>query len=299
MNAKILFRSHIKVLKLGSDMKNVIEIKNLKKYYRYGVRSIAIKALDGISLSVSEGEVFGLIGPNGAGKSTTIKILLGLIRQNAGECLLFDKPVCKETKKMIGYLPENPYFYKYLTGLELVSFYAKLCGLNAKESKVSAENALEIVGLADAMNRPISLYSKGMVQRAGIAQAIVHNPKLVVLDEPASGLDPVGAADMVNIILRLKNEGKTVLLCSHIMSEVEKLCSRVAILCGGKIAAIGELDKLLEINGRTNFELDNADDITIAKIAEYAESLGVKVAKKSTAKVSLEEFFKKTVDAEK
>ncbi len=280
-------------------MDKVIEIKNLKKYYRYGIRGLGVRALDGVSLDVNEGEVFGLIGPNGAGKSTTIKILLGLTRQNFGECFIYGKPISKDSKKVVGYLPENPYYYKYLTGLELVSFYAKLCGMSKKEAKEAAENALEITGLADAMNRRLSLYSKGMTQRAGIAQAIVHNPKLVILDEPASGLDPVGAEDMAKIILRLKSEGKTVLLCSHIMSEVERLCSRTALLLGGKIAAIGEMEKLLEIKGRTSLDIDGATPDILEKITEYAQSLGANVSKKSAAKISLEEFFKKTVETKK
>ncbi len=280
-------------------MKNVIEIKNLKKYYRYGVRGLGIRALNDVSFDVREGEVFGLIGPNGAGKSTTIKILLGLTRQNSGECLVYGNPISKESKKIVGYLPENPYYYKHLTGLELVSFYARLYGMSKKDAKNAAENALEITGLADAMNRRLSLYSKGMTQRAGIAQAIVHNPKLVILDEPASGLDPMGAEDMAKIILRLKSEGKTVLLCSHIMSEVERLCSRTALLYGGKVAAIGEIDNLLEIRGRTSLDIDGASPDVLEKITEYAQSLGANVSKKSAAKISLEEFFKKTVDAKK
>lgn len=280
-------------------MDNIIEIKNLKKYYRYGIRGIGIRALDGISFSVGDGEVFGMIGPNGAGKSTTIKILLGLIKQNSGECLIFGKPLSNETKRNIGYLPENPYFYRYLTGHELVAFYARLCGMTYKQANISADKALDIVGLSDARKRPISLYSKGMVQRVGLAQAIVHNPKLVILDEPASGLDPIGAENMAKIITHLKDTGKTILLCSHMMSEVEKLCSRTAILCDGKIASIGEIDKLLQIDGTTRIDLESADDATLQKITEYAESLGVKTLKKTSAKISLDEFFRRTVGGNK
>lgn len=280
-------------------MDNIIEIKNLKKYYRYGVRGIAIRALDDISFSVGNGEVFGMIGPNGAGKSTTIKILLGLIKQNSGDCFIFGKPLSREAKKNIGYLPENPYFYKYLTGLELVAFYARLCGMTYSQAKIASQKALDIVGLSDASNRPLSLYSKGMVQRAGLAQAIVHDPKLIILDEPASGLDPIGAENMAKIILHLKELGKTILLCSHMMSEVEKLCSRTAILCSGKIVALGEINKLLEIDGRTLLDIEGADESTLAKITAYAESLGAKTIKKTSAKISLDEFFKKTVEGNK
>ncbi len=280
-------------------MQPAIEIKNIKKYYKYGVRGLLVKALDGVSFDVGEGEVFGLVGPNGAGKSTTIKILLGLLRANSGECRIFGKPVSKDTKRLVGYLPENPYFYRYMTGFQLVSFYGKLCGMPAAEAEKSARSALALVGLSDAANRALALYSKGMVQRAGLAQAIVHNPKLVVLDEPASGLDPIGTSDMAEIVMRLREDGKTVLLCSHIMSEVERLCSRVAVLSGGRIAATGEIDKLLEIDGRTRLDIDGVDADTLAKISAYAKSLGANVATESAAKIPLDEFFKKTVGKRK
>jgi len=276
-------------------MSNIIKIEKLYKYYSYGIRGIGIQAVDGISLDVNEGEVFGLLGPNGAGKSTTIKIILGLIRPNSGKCLLFGEKMTRKARKHIGYLPESPFFYKFLTGFELVVFYAKLCGLKTAAAKTAAMKALNLVGLDDAVNRPLALYSKGMVQRAGLAQAIVHNPKLLILDEPASGLDPIGAADMADIILRLKGEGKTVLLCSHMMSEVEKLCSRVAILSGGKIAAMGKLDELLLVKDSQRIEIQNASAAKIEQIRQFAQSIDVTVAKAENAKISLDEFFRKTL----
>ena len=276
-------------------MQSVIKIENLRKYFRYGIRGIGIQAVDGISLEVEEGEVFGLLGPNGAGKSTTIKIILGLTRQNSGKCLLFGKEMACQTRKDIGYLPESPYFYKFLTGFELVVFYAKLCGMSNNSAKNAAMKALNLVGLDDAANRQIALYSKGMVQRAGLAQAIVHNPRLLILDEPASGLDPIGASDMADIILRLKAEGKTVLLCSHMMSEVEKLCSRAAILSKGKIAAMGKLDDMLSISGTSRIELKNAGASQLESIRNYAESLGVEVSKAECAKIPLDDFFRKVI----
>ena len=276
-------------------MQSVIKIENLRKYFRYGIRGIGIQAVDGISLEVEEGEVFGLLGPNGAGKSTTIKIILGLTRQNSGKCLLFGKEMARQTRKDIGYLPESPYFYKFLTGFELVVFYAKLCGMSNNSAKNAAMKALNLVGLDDAANRQIALYSKGMVQRAGLAQAIVHNPRLLILDEPASGLDPIGASDMADIILRLKAEGKTVLLCSHMMSEVEKLCSRAAILSKGKIAAMGKLDDMLSISGTSRNKQKNAGASQLESIRNYAESLGVEVSKAECAKIPLDDFFRKVI----
>ncbi|MBQ6533940.1 MAG: ABC transporter ATP-binding protein [Opitutales bacterium] len=273
-----------------------IEIKNIKKYYRYGIRGVAIRALDGVSFSVGEGEVFGLIGPNGAGKSTAIKILLGLTKPNSGECRVFGEPLSTATKRLVGYLPETPYFYKFLTGLELVVFCARLCGMGRKPARAAAERALETVGLADAANRQLRLYSKGMVQRAALAQAIVHDPKIVILDEPASGLDPVGADAMAQTVMRLQSEGKTILMCSHAMNEVERLCSRAALLCGGKIAALGALGELLEIGGRTRLDIDGLAQGEISKVAEYAKSLGASRVRESAAKMPLEEFFRKTVE---
>ena len=251
-------------------MQEAITVKNLKKYYRSGVRARAIVALDGASFSVEEGEIFGLLGANGAGKSTTIKIITGLIRQNSGECLIFGKKLSVREKSKIGYLPESPYFYKFLTGFELTVFYAKLCGMPNAAAKQAAMKALNTVGLDDAADRPIALYSKGMTQRAGLAQAIVHNPKLLILDEPASGLDPVGADDLCNIILRLKSEGKTILLSSHIMSEVERLCDRIAIMSRGSVAAMGNTSEMLEIKGRYSLSFDSDSPEVVRKAAEDA-----------------------------
>lgn len=280
-------------------MEKIAEIKELKKVYRYGVRGLGVEALGGISFDIFQGEVFGLIGPNGAGKSTAIKILIGLLKQSGGECKIFGKPVCAEARKQIGYLPESPYFYKFLTGLELVEFYAKLCGMTSKSARKAAWETLELVGLADAAKRQIGMYSKGMMQRAGIAQAIVHNPKFVILDEPASGLDPLGAAAMADIVLRLKRDGKTVLLCSHLMSEVEKLCSRVAILSNGKIAASGNLDELLSKKERVQIEFSKFDENAQAAVEDAAKAAGAKIENVSAAKISLDEFFKKTVEKNK
>ena len=276
-----------------------ISVKKLVKYYRYGVRGVGIRALGGVSLDVEEGEVFGLLGPNGAGKSTLVKVILGLLRQNSGTCEIFGKAPSRNAKGQIGYLPESPYFYKFMTGFEMVKFYAKLCGMTEREARSASEKALELVGLGDASGRRISLYSKGMTQRAGIAQAIAHNPKLVILDEPASGLDPIGAEDMAKIVRKLRDEGKTVLLCSHSMSEVEKLCSRVAILCGGEVAACGRLDELLETPDKMKIEFKNLDAQKARKISNYAAEIGAETESVSKSKISLDEFFRKIVEGNK
>lgn len=272
-----------------------IEVKNLTKYYGIGKRGMLMKALDGVSFCLNQNEILGLLGANGAGKSTTIKILVGAVKPSIGHALICGQKLSKQLKRKIGYLPESPYFYKFLTGFELVNFYAKLSGMKAKDAKDATEKALEIVGLADAADRELALYSKGMVQRAGLAQAIVHDPEILILDEPASGLDPAGTADMADIILRLKSQGKSILICSHSSEEVQRLCDRVVILSKGKVAACGKLEDLLKKSGQTNmtFETDAPDDI--ARIESAAGAIGVKTISKQPAKMPLSEFFRRLV----
>lgn len=271
-------------------MSDAVEVRNLKKYYRSGIRSRKVVALDGASFSVRRGEIFGLLGANGAGKSTTIKIITGLMRPSAGECLIFGEKISKSVKSRIGYLPESPYFHKFLTGFGLVVFYARLCGMSDGQAKAAAMKALNLVGLDDAADRPIALYSKGMTQRAGLAQAIVHNPDLLVLDEPASGLDPMGADDFCKIVLRLKSEGKTILLSSHLLGEVERICDRIAVISGGVVAAEGNMGKMLEIDGRydLSFSSDSPESVRRAAESAGAEDVGL-----SRAKMGLDEFFRR------
>ncbi len=273
-------------------MEYVLEAKNLCKYFKFGLRSIAVEALKNVSFSVPKGCIFGLLGANGAGKSTAIKILLGLLKQNSGSVEIFSSKLSSAVKRRMGYLPETPNFYGFLTGLELVSFYARLCGLSGKEAHMRASDALALVGLSDAANRRVSLYSKGMQQRAGLAQAIVHDPELLVLDEPASGLDPVGMADMADIILELKRRGKTILLSSHMLAEVEKLCDEVCILSRGQVAAMGSLDALLNKPDSAVLGISGVSAQNVEKIERYAESLGAKIDEARTGRESLSEFFK-------
>ena len=265
-----------------------ISVKKLVKYYRYGVRGVGIRALGGVSLDVEEGEVFGLLG--------SLMFVLGFI---AVVIVGVSKLYYMYNDLPYRLVTESPYFYKFMTGFEMVKFYAKLCGMTEREARSASEKALELVGLGDASGRRISLYSKGMTQRAGIAQAIAHNPKLVILDEPASGLDPIGAEDMAKIVRKLRDEGKTVLLCSHSMSEVEKLCSRVAILCGGEVAACGRLDELLETPDKMKIEFKNLDAQKARKISNYAAEIGAETESVSKSKISLDEFFRKIVEGNK
>lgn len=272
-------------------MASPVKITNLSKYYRLGVRGLGVQALSNLNLEVKEGEVFGLLGSNGAGKSTTIKIILGLLKQNSGECLVYGEKISNRIKSRIGYLPEAPNFYKFLTARELVSFYAKVCGLKGKNLEARVDETLDLVGLSDAKNRTLAGYSKGMLQRAGLAQAIVHNPDLIILDEPSSGLDPVGMKDMADMILRLKKMGKTVLLCSHMMNEVETLCDSIAILYKGSVALSGELDTLLKRENSTSLVFENLSQDAIKKVKDVASQEGAQFVCEGSSGISLANLF--------
>lgn len=224
-----------------------IEIRNLTKIYSLGIFKGSVKALDDISLTVSEGEIFGFLGPNGAGKTSTLKIMTGLNRSTSGSILLFGQDGRDpQVRKMMGYLPEQPYFYDYLTAREFLAFYARLFNLKGGVIASKTESLLKIVDLERASDLPLRKFSKGMLQRIGIAQALINDPKLVIFDEPMSGLDPIGRREVRDLILRMKQEGKTVFFSSHIISDVEMICDRVAILHKGKIRAEGKIDDLLQ-----------------------------------------------------
>lgn len=218
---------------------SLIEIDNVTKVFQRDFSRKVVRALSSITFHVSEGEVFGFLGPNGAGKSTTIKLLMNLIRPTEGRLSINGKEVGdKNVRRLIGYLPENPYYYDRLTAEELLWFGGKSCGMRVPEIRRRSNELLEELDLADAMRRPLHSYSKGMVQRAGLALALIHDPMLLVLDEPMSGLDPLGRNKIFSLILRLKQHGKTVFFSSHILHDIERLCDRAAILMNGKLARL-------------------------------------------------------------
>jgi ABC-2 type transport system ATP-binding protein len=218
-----------------------------------------VDAVKGISLQVEPGEVFGFLGPNGAGKTTTIKMLMGLVHPSAGSASILGLPVNdRNTREKVGFLPEHPYFYEHLKPLELLDFYGRLFPMTARERKRRAEALIDRVGLRHAIGRPLRKYSKGMIQRVGLAQALINDPDLVILDEPMSGLDPMGRKDVRDIILELKSRGKTVFFSSHILQDVEMLCDRVSILVDGKIRHEGHLTELLS-GGQSAVEVTLSD----------------------------------------
>lgn len=222
-----------------------VRLESVAKTFRVGLMRRKVRAVDSVSFGVNEGEVFGVVGPNGAGKTTTIKMLTGLVRPDFGTIKVFGKSVdSADTKRIVGYLPENPYFYEHLRVEELLRFYGQLFGISQTILNQRIPSLIELVGLSDALDRRLSKFSKGMRQRAGIAQALINDPKLVILDEPQTGLDPFGRRDVRNLILDLKREGKTVIFSSHILPDVEAVCDRVVLMKAGSVLSVGSLQEL-------------------------------------------------------
>ncbi len=227
-------------------MQNSITVNNLTKIFNIGkVNRKGIKALDNVSLEVENGTIFGLLGPNGAGKTTLIKILLGIVFPTQGSAKIFDQDISNyEVRKKVGYLPENHKFPSYLNGEEVIMYYSKLNGFNIEKSSPQIGKVLELVKMEKWRKTKIKKYSKGMMQRLGLAQSIIHNPEIVFLDEPTDGIDPVGRKEIRDILKELKNQGKTIFLNSHLLSEVELVSDRVAILNDGRLVKIGSVEEL-------------------------------------------------------
>lgn len=228
-------------------MTTVVEINNLTKDYEVGfLRKRKVRALDGLSLTVKRGEIFGFLGANGAGKTTTLKLLMRLIFPTGGSARILDRDISEVSMhSLIGYLPENPYFYDYLTALEFLNFCGQIFGFSKADRNQRAKQLLTSVKLDESKwNTQLRKFSKGMLQRVGLAQALINDPEIVFLDEPMSGLDPIGRREVRDLIAALRQEGKTVFMCSHILSDIEVLCDRVAILKGGRLARVGGLDEL-------------------------------------------------------
>ena len=225
----------------------VVKTERLSKVFRVGFWGRRVTAVDGLSLDVQRGEIFGFLGPNGAGKTTTIKMLMGLIYPSGGSAALFGRAVGdRVAKAKVGFLPESPYFYDYLTSREFLRFYGHLFGLWGTALEKRVDELLEVVGMTHARDLQLRKFSKGMLQRVGIAQALINDPELVVLDEPMSGLDPIGRKEVRDLILRLKESGKTVMFSSHILHDAELLCDRVAMILKGKLVASGQVSELID-----------------------------------------------------
>jgi ABC-2 type transport system ATP-binding protein len=228
-------------------------------------------ALDHLDLEIEEGEVFGFLGHNGAGKTTTIKLLMGLVYPTSGEVWILDRSIRDvAVKQHIGFLPESPYFYEYLTAEEFLVFSGQLFGIGGLKLAKKSDELLELVSMTDARHRPLRKFSKGMLQRIGIAQALINDPRLVILDEPMSGLDPIGRRDVRDIILRLKHEGKTIFFSSHILPDVEMICDRIGILVNGRLKAVGTVQELAGASSVNFIELV-VEDVSEAVLEEIRD----------------------------
>lgn len=271
--------------------REVVQVRDVVVDVRPGFGVRRKRLLHGISFSVREGEIFGFVGPNGAGKTTALKVLMGLIRARSGEASILGHHVGEtEFRRHVGFLPENPYFYDYLSGREILDFYARLCGVSRKQRAERVAMLLDWVGLGQAADARLRTYSKGMQQRVGIAQALVHDPDVVFLDEPMSGLDPIGRVEIRDLILRLRAEGKTVFMNTHILSDVEMVCDRVAIIVKGRIHYEGAIGEVLDSgDGEADlvFAGLSADVATAleqelgARLRSLADRIEVRVAGKS------------------
>ena len=275
-----------------------VQVKNLVKDFSVGLSGRKLRAVDGLNITVADNEIFGLLGPNGSGKSTTIKILMGLLPASAGDCRLFGKPShLASARQKVGYLPEAPYFYRYLSGRELTAFYAGISGLRGTKKKKAVVSVIERVGMMEAADRRVGTYTKGMLQRIGLAQALVHDPQLVVLDEPTAGVDPVGAAAIGQIILDLKEQGKTVLVCSHLLAQLEGLCDRVAILHKGQLVVEGRVDALLAGDAESELIVGGLNNSALDSVKALAVEQGGHCRVGSASGRSLESIFMEAVQS--
>lgn len=302
-----------------------IEIENLTKEYPFGFLHLKKKtSLEGLTMQVQDGEVFGFLGPNGAGKSTTIKLLMGIIFPTTGTARILGKSIRDiSMHRDIGYLPEQPYFYDYLTAAEVLDYFARFHGFAESDRRERVQRLLKKVGLDTAKKIQLRKYSKGMLQRVGLAQAILHDPRVIVLDEPMSGLDPVGRREVRDIILDLKRDGRTVLFSTHILSDAEMLCDRVGVIVGGKLRGVGTPGEIVGMESKGMeilFEMPSGaaheallgramqtgdryriqlQDQELYAVMEELRAAQARVLSVSQLKPSLEEYFMHLVEADR
>lgn len=270
----------------------VLQTRALSKVYRDFWGRQKVRALKALDLEVRRGEVFGLLGPNGSGKTTTIKLVLGLLFPTEGEALVFGRPASDVSKnERIGYLPEESYLYRFLTSEETLDFYGRLFDMPAALRAERIDALIKQVGLDKARKRPLQEYSKGMTRRIGLAQALINDPELILLDEPTSGLDPIGTREMKDMILRLKQEGKTVVMCSHLLADVQDVCDRIAILHQGELKELGRVDELLKVADVTQIRARNLSDACQSEIREVIARHQGELLGMDNPTTTLEELF--------
>ena len=274
------------------SQETVVQTRSLSKVYRDFWGRQKVRALKALDLEVHRGEVFGLLGPNGSGKTTTIKLLLGLLFPTSGEALIFGKNSTDVGKnERIGYLPEESYLYRFLNAEETLDFYARLFDMPAETRQERVDTLIKQVGLDRARKRQLQEYSKGMTRRIGLAQALINNPELILLDEPTSGLDPLGTREMKDMILRLRDEGKTVIMCSHLLADVQDVCDRIAILHQGELKELGRVDELLTVADVTQIRARGLSADCQNEIREVIQRHSGEVLEMDNPTTTLEELF--------
>ena len=271
----------------------VIETRNLSKTYRDFWGRPKVRALKALDLQVNRGEIFGLLGPNGSGKTTTMKLLLGLLFPTEGEALVLGRKASDVTKnERIGYLPEESYLYRFLNAEETLDFYGRLFDIPAKVRRERTAELIDMVGLSGAKRRPLKEYSKGMTRRIGLAQALINEPELIVLDEPTTGLDPIGCREMKDLIIRLREDRKvTVLMCSHLLADVQDVCDRIAILHQGELKELGRVDELLKVRNVTEIRTTALSAQAEAEIRDVVRRHHGEVLAMDNPTTTLEELF--------
>ena len=276
-------------------MVKIVEMVDVSKIFKDFWGRPKVKAVQSLNLDIKEGEVFGLLGPNGSGKSTTIKMLLGLLKPTSGQIAIFGQHTRhSDIKSKIGFLPEESYLYSFLTGEEALHFFGGLFGLSKGVRKNRVEELIQMVGLEHARNRRLGEYSKGMARRIGLAQALIGDPQLLILDEPTTGLDPLGILEIKELILALKKKGKTILLSSHLLSEVQDVCDRVCILYGGKVCSYGELNDLLVQKDKMSLELSQMTPKHLEQLSDWLKQNGI-MFNLQQPKENLESYFMRVI----
>jgi len=274
----------------------VIETRNLTKVYRDFWGRQKVRALKALDLEVRKGEIFGLLGPNGSGKTTTMKLLLGLLFPTSGQSLVFGRNASDVAKnERIGYLPEESYLYRFLNAEETLDFYGRLFNMPRAVRRQRTFELIDMVGLDWARRRQLKEYSKGMVRRIGLAQALINDPDLILLDEPTTGLDPIGTREMKDLILRLRDEGKTVLMCSHLLADVQDVCDRIAILYQGELKQLGRVDDLLTVADVTEIRASGLTEEAEKEIEEVIQRHNGKLISMGNPTSTLEDLFLKII----
>lgn len=271
-----------------------VSVENLTKIFKIGMTKKGLLAVRDLSFKVNQGEVYGLIGPNGCGKSTTMKVMLGLLKATQGRATIFgNNSENVASRSHVGFLPENPYFYKHLTGRETLRFYGKLCGMSGSELSDRTEAMLKLTGLTHAAERRVGGYSKGMLQRVGLAQALIHEPKLLILDEPTAGVDPEGSRRIRDLILEFKQKGLTIVVTSHLLEQIQEVCDRVGIMSNGRMVKEGKLDDLISVENQTEIILEDASPELLSSIRDLVSKSGsgAKMVSLGKPRTTLERLF--------